>query len=53
MAKKQLPDGETPKRFESKYNPTVLKQLISEKWMLPRSWNAWASSTSRCSSSTS
>ena len=31
MAKKQVSDGEAPKRFESKYNPTVLKQLIGEK----------------------
>ena len=31
MAKKQIAEGEVFKRFESKYNPTVLKQLISEK----------------------
>lgn len=31
MAKKQQIEGEESKRFESKYNPTILKQLISEK----------------------
>ena len=31
MAKKQQIEGEKSKRFESKYNPTILKQLISEK----------------------
>lgn len=30
MAKKQHVEGDEPKRFESKYNPTVLKQLIKE-----------------------
>ena len=30
MAKKQVTEGEESKRFESKYNPTILKQLIAE-----------------------
>ena len=32
MAKKQKAEGEVSKRPESKYNPTILKELIHEEF---------------------